>query len=343
VRTGHNTLVGQAGMRGGPRHGGGAVDGPSRVGGARPALGILAVGLAAALLAACSVKRAAVEILGDALAGGAGAYAADDDPDLIREAIPFGLKTYESLLALSPEHRGLLLAAASGFAAYASLLHTEADRLDATDLAQARALRVRSRRLYLRGRNYALRGLELAHPGFGLRLTSQRASALAMTTKDDVPFLYWAGASWAGALTAAKGDLDLLAELPMAGALVGRVLELDETYERGAAHEFFIAYEGSRPEAMGGSVWRARAHYRRALAISGGVRASVHLTLAEAVAIREQNLTEFRALITAALAVDPDTEPELRLANTVATRRARWLESRIPDLFSEAEQSEVSP
>ena len=286
----------------------------------------------------CSIRKMAVNTLGDALASSGGVFASDDDVELVGDAIPFGLKTYESLLAESPEHRGLLLAAASGFAEYAyAYVQDEADRLDATDLARARELRARARRLYLRARNYALRGLEVAHPGFSEALRRDTRAALETTAKDDVPFLYWAGASWAGALTAAKDNLDLLADLPTAGDLVKRVLALDEGFASGAAHEFMISYEGSRPEAMGGSPARARAQYRRALEISRGLRASVHLALAEAVTIREQNLPEFRRLIAAALAVDPEAAPEQRLANTIARRRALRLESRIQELFVEAD------
>jgi hypothetical protein len=298
----------------------------------RPIIRHAIVGLMALSLAACSPKLVAVNILGDALAGGGGVYVSDEDPDLIREAIPFGLKTYEALLDVSPEHRGLLLSAASGFTAYAYLIQDEAERLDAVDLPRARMLRARAHRLYLRGRDYGLRGLEVRHPGLTARLRQDSSAALSLTTMEDVPYLYWAGASWAGALTAAKDDLHLLAELPISGALVGHVLELDESYELAAAHEFFIAYEGGRP---GGTASRAREHYRRALAISGGQRASVHLALAESVAIREQNVEEFRTLVAAALAVDPDRVPSLRLVNTIARRRAHWLEARIPELFVE--------
>ena len=154
------------------------------------AIGVLLAGFVALLLPACSLKRTAVNVLGDALSGGGGVYVSDDDPELIREAIPFGLKTYESLLALSPEHQGLLLAASSGFTAYAYLIQNDADRLDATDLSQARDLRARAHKLYLRGRDYALRGLDVAHAGFKARLSSKRDAALATMTKDDVPFLY---------------------------------------------------------------------------------------------------------------------------------------------------------
>jgi predicted anti-sigma-YlaC factor YlaD len=289
------------------------------------------------LLAGCSIKRTAVNVVGDTLAGSGGVYASDNDPELILEAMPFGLKTYESLLEVSPEHEGLLLAATSGFSVYAYMLQDGADRLDVTDLERARQMRSRARNLYLRGRDYALRELEVEHDHFIATLETDRSSALGMTTVDDVPFLYWAGASWAGALSAAKDDLDLIAELPTAGALVGRVLELDESYDLGTAHEFFISYEGSRP---GGSSEQAREHYRRALEFSQGKRASVHLALAETVSVKEQNLVEFKELIAAALAVDPDEVPELRLGNIIAQRRARWLQKRIPDLFLEAEITE---
>ena len=291
------------------------------------------------LLSGCSPKRLAVNMIGNAIIGSGEVYAADDDLELIRDAVPFGLKTYESLLATSPHHRGLLLAAGSGFTQYAyAFVQSDAERVDTTDHVRARELRARAHKLYLRGRDYALRGLEAAHAGFTTRLRTDRAAALTMTGAADLPFLYWAGVAWGGALTAAKDDLQLLADLPTTAALVHRVLELDETYDRGAAHEFFIAYEGSRPSAMGGSPERARQHYRRALELSAGERASVHLALAETVAVREQNLTEFRDLLEAALAVDPDKVPALRLANTLAHRRAQWLMSRIPDLFIEADQ-----
>lgn len=292
---------------------------------------------AALVVSACSVKRTAVDMVGDAISGGSGVYASDNDPELVREALPFGLKTYESLLAVSPEHEGMLLGAANGFVAYAYLTEQDADLIQTTDLEQARTMRARASKLFLRGRDYAMRGLEVRHPGFAAAFARDRATALRITAKDDDAFLYWAGAGWAAAIGANKGDPKLIADLPSAGALVGRVLELDETYDRGAAHEFFISYEGSRP---GGSAVAARQHYRRALELSRGERASVYLALAESVSVKEQNVSEFRELIRSALAVDPDKVPELRLVNTVAIRRAQWLQQRIPELFAGADLTE---
>jgi predicted anti-sigma-YlaC factor YlaD len=300
-------------------------------------VGVLA--LAAAL--GCSAKRMAVGAVADALGGaGGGSFARDDDPELVRDALPFGLKLQETLLESTPDHRGLLLATASGFASYAYLLQDDATRLEANDRQGARAQQRRASRLYLRGRDYALRGLEVAHPGFHDQMASDLPAALARTDRDDVPFLYWAGAAQAGALTADKGNAELIADLPRAGAFMERVLVLDESYDAGAAHEFFVSYEASRP---GGSVARAREHNARAEALAGGERASVYLSLAESVSVQEQNLGEFQSLLDQALAVDVARAPQNRLVNVLSQRRARWLLGSTGDLFLDADGMGGSP
>src|SRR5882672_1559754 len=123
--------------------------------------------LALALTCGCSIKKIAISKLGDALAGGGTTFASDDDPELVKAAVPFSLKLIESLLAESPRHRGLLLAACSGFTQYSfAFVNQEADEKADTDMAAADLLRARAKRLYLRARNYGLRGLEVKHPDF---------------------------------------------------------------------------------------------------------------------------------------------------------------------------------
>jgi predicted anti-sigma-YlaC factor YlaD len=201
-------------------------------------------------------------------------------------------------------------------------------------------MRARAKKLFLRGRDYALRGLEVEYPGIAAALKKDPHAALAETTKEDAGLLYWAGACWAGAIVCDKGDMALVAELPIAGALVKRVLDVDDAFGGGAAHEFMISFEGSRPEAMGGSPARAREHYRRAMTISAGKRASVPLALAESVVVRDQNLAEFRSLVEAALAVDPEADRSQRLVNILAQRRAQWLKTKVSDLFVNADLEE---
>src|SRR5258705_4980162 len=87
------------------------------------------------LAAGCSIRKMAVNKLGDALAVGGTTFASDDDPELIKAAVPFSLKLMESLLAESPMHKGLLFATASGFTQYAlAFVQQDADEMDETGL-----------------------------------------------------------------------------------------------------------------------------------------------------------------------------------------------------------------
>jgi predicted anti-sigma-YlaC factor YlaD len=139
----------------------------------------------------CSVKKFAIRKLGDALSEAGSTYASDDDPDLIRGALPFSLKLIESLLAQAPEHRGLLLAAAAGFTQYTyAFVQQDADEVEDRDIEAGEALRRRARRLYLRARDYGLRGLELDHAGFTKTLRDNAGRILGEARVEDVPFLY---------------------------------------------------------------------------------------------------------------------------------------------------------
>ena len=294
--------------------------------------------LAALLVPGCSVRKMAVNSVANALAAGSDTYASDDDPELVAAAIPFGLKTMESLLAETPRHEGLLLAAASGFTQYSwAFVQSEADYVEAKDLARATELRARARKLYRRALRYGLRGLEARHPGFGagLRSDALREKTLVAATKADVPLLYWTGAAWGAAISLSKEDAELTADQGLVEEMERRALELDEAFGQGAIHDFFIAYDGGRPPSAGGSVERARAHFERAVALSSGKRAAPYVSLAETVSVGAQDRAEFEALLKKALAVDPDAAPELRLANTVAQRRASWLLASADLLFLE--------
>src|SRR6185503_884889 len=106
----------------------------------------LSAALLSFALSGCAVKKIAINKLGDALASPGTTFSADNDPEFVRDAVPFSLKLMESLLAESPKHRNLLLAACSGFTQYGyAYIQQEADQAEDRDLARATALRLRAR------------------------------------------------------------------------------------------------------------------------------------------------------------------------------------------------------
>lgn len=290
--------------------------------------------LVVSLAAGCSVRKFAATRVGNVLAESGSVYASDDDPALVSAALPFGLKTMEGLLVEVPKHRGLLIAAASGFTQYAyAFVDLPAFALEETQPRRSRELRLRAKNLYLRGRNYGVRALELREPGFPDKLRQDPKSALAVFKAENVPELYWTAVSWSAAIATDKQDMDLLADLDLISPMIDRCLELDEDFDQGAIHAFLITFYGSRSAAQGGSVEKAREHFERAIELASGNKVGPLVSLAESVSVPLQNRQEFVALLRQALAFDVDTAREHRLANLIAQRRAAVLLSRIDDFF----------
>jgi predicted anti-sigma-YlaC factor YlaD len=291
--------------------------------------------LAICAASGCSLKTMAVRTVADTLSQSGDTFSRDEDPDLVRDAIPFALKTYESLLESLPEHEGLLLASCSGFTQYSyGFIQTDADLLESKDFEAAERLRERALKLYVRGRSYCIRALELRRAGIERRLQTEPSNALAWATQKDVPLLYWTGASWGAAIAIGLDRPELVSDVPAVKALIMRALELQEDYDRGAIHAIMISLEGL-PEAMGGSPERARRHFERAAQLSGGQDPGPYVTFAQSVALPAQNREQFVQSLEKALAIDPDANPSARLAVLIAQKRARHLLSRVDELFDE--------
>jgi predicted anti-sigma-YlaC factor YlaD len=286
------------------------------------------------LACGCSIRKVAINKIGDALAHSGTTFASDNDPELVKEAIPFSLKLIESLLAESPRHRGLLLAASSGFTEYAyAFVKEAADETEPQNFALSSEMRARARGLFLRARDYGLRGLETRHQGFTAALNKDPQNAVKAAKAPDVPLLYWTAASWGLAITLSKNEPALIVDQPSVEALVDRALELNESFDQGAIHTFLISYEPVRQGAPGDPYERSRKHFNRAMELSAGFQAGPLISLAESVSVARQDRREFQSLLERALQVDVNARPEYRLANLVMQRRARWLLSRIDELF----------
>ena len=287
----------------------------------------------ALLLSSCSVKRYAINQLGDALAGAGSTFASDDDPELIRAAVPFSLKLIESLLAENPKHQGLLLAAAQGFTEYAyAFVQEDADEAEDTDKVKATAMRARAAKLYLRARNYGLRGIEVKHPGFADRLKANPKQAVKELKKSEAALMYWTAISWGAALSASH-DFAMIPEIPRFEALIDRVLEVDEAFDEGTAHAFMITYEMSRLNAKPNRLALAKEHFDRAVALGGGHQVGPLVAYAENVLVAQKNKTEFQNMLRQALRLDINASPANRELNLAVQRRARWLLSRTDKLF----------
>ena len=254
---------------------------------------LLVLALAASVRRGCSIKKLAINGLADTLAASGDSFASDEDPDLIRDAVPFSLKTIESLLVEVPEHKGLLLTACGGFTQYAyAFVQTDAELIEVKDYEASVAGRERALKMYQRALGYCLRRVELTHKGFRSAVEKDPDGTMKAFSKDEVPVLYWTGATWGAAVSAGSEKPELLNQLPIVRAIMARALELDEAYELGGIHDVLISLD-SLPEAMGGSVKNARQHFARSVELSKGQSASPYVSLAAGISVAEQNRKEF--------------------------------------------------
>jgi predicted anti-sigma-YlaC factor YlaD len=295
-----------------------------------------------AVAGGCSIKKMAVNSVADMLSESGSTFSGDEEPELVRDAVPFALKLYESLLESVPEHEELLLATCSAFTQYAyAFVQADAELIENEDFEAAEAMKIRARKLYVRGRDYCLRALEHEQEGVTRGLMQAPAEALDWADADDVPLLYWTGAAWGSAIALGQDQPALVADVPAVKTLMQRALALDGTWSNGAIHAALISLE-ALPETMGGSPERARQHFERAVELSEGLDPGPYVTLAASVSVPAQNRAEFEKLLETALAIDPEANPDNRLAAIIAQRRARHLLSRADELFfSQAAEGSV--
>ena len=303
----------------------------------RTAYRLLIVCVLLVLPTGCSIKKIAVNKLGNMLASSGSTFTSDEDPELVAAAIPFGLKLYEGLLAESPKHTGLLLAAAQGFTEYSyAFIDLKAEEAKEQSLDQADALRERARKMYLRANRYGMRGLEVKYPGIAAAIDNDAVTALKRVRKQEVPMLYWTAASLGLAISTSKGNPEMIGQLPLVEMMVNRIAELDETYDNGAVPEFLITLEAARSGVkLEDQEAAMRKHFDRAIEISKGKRAGTYVSFAENASVPAQNAAEFQSMLDKALAIDVDADPDNSLANIVAQRRARWLLAHKSELFLE--------
>ncbi len=296
---------------------------------------LVLIGTLAVLPGCAVIKHKAVGMVAGTLASSGDVFTRDDDPELVGQAIPFGLKLYESLLDSAPKNKDLLIATCSNFTQY-GVAYLETDALvlgEAKHHDEVAHLNDRALKLYLRARGYCLRAMDVRFPGIGPKLLKDPAAALAKAHKADVPLLYWTAASWGSAIALALDKPDISIDLPTVRALADRAIALDETWSKGALHEMLISLD-SLPEGLGGSPDRARAHFKRAVELQRGLSPGPYVALALGIAVPAQDRAEFESLLKQALEIDPVKDPSTQLVTLVQQRRARALLDQIETRFA---------
>lgn len=243
-----------------------------------------------------------------------------DDPATVETGAPAYLLMMDSLLLESPNNESLLLSAAKLYTSYTSAFVKDEER---------------AKRLSQKGFDYALRAA--CHRSADLCKVREMpfdayTSTLAQLKETDLPILYALGAAWTSYLEAHRNDWRVVAQVPRVEAIMNRVIELNELYEDGGAHLYLGVFATLMPPALGGRPEIGKAHFERALAISGKKNLMAYVLYARHYARMRFDRELHDRLLNEALSLNPRMDGYI-LINMAAQAEARNLLATADDYF----------
>ena len=244
-----------------------------------------------------------------------------DDPETVADGMPAYLLLLDGTLQQRPEDTELLLAAARLNGAYASVFAHD----------KARAARIADKALNYARKAFCLENSSLCEPNLDFQHFKKRLGSLE---EDDLPVLYGYATAWAGSIQNHSDNWLSVADLPRVQAMLERVVSIDENYEYGQAHVYLGVMNSQLPPALGGHPEVGRAHFERAIELSGGRNLVAYVEYARSYARLMFDRELHDRLLNTVLKADTHVR-DLTLSNVIAQREAEKLLSESKEYFGE--------
>jgi len=235
-----------------------------------------------------------------------------DDPETVRDGAPAYLLMLDSFIEGSPDDAAMLAAAAELYAAYGVIFVKDpqrADRLTSRALAYGQQALCAS--------NKSACGIQdLSYKEF--------ESTLEKLATKDAASLFTYGLTSIAYIKVHSDDWGAMAKLPRVEATLKRVQVLDQHYQAVQVEHFLAVLNTIRPPALGGDFEAGKAHYERALALSGGKDLSINVDYARYYARTLYDRELHDRLLNDVMAAEPNQDG-YTLFNTLAQREAQEL------------------
>lgn len=244
------------------------------------------------------------------------------DPETVREALPTFLVATDAMIEADPQSVSRLTSGADLYSAFTGLFHHEPAR------AKLLAARARSygERAFCLAADIDCDLVKLDYKQYEEVLTVFGAA------DEDVSVLLSYTTGWLAWANANRDDWSVAAELPKIQSALERIVVLQEGFRFGTAHNYLGILKTLRPPSLGGKPEEAKAHFERAIELSGGRNLSARTDYAEYYArlIYDRELHD--RLLEEVLKLPVDA-PGLTLMNSLAKRRAQALLDSAEDYF----------
>jgi hypothetical protein len=284
----------------------------------RPAAVAAVSSILLALLGGCSAIVSNVS--GDMANSLSGAILNQDDPELVREALPAYLLLLDSMVDSSPGNPVTLSAAAQLYAVYGAALVDDPER---------------ARILTSRARNYGQQGLCAAESKAcdldGIDFDSY-TQAIQSVNSNDVEALYSYSLSSLAWIRTHSDDYKALADLPKIELALQHVMELEPGDLAASTSMYLGVLNTLRPAALGGNPEAGRAWFERGIELSDGKDLSIKVEFARGYARLLYDRELHDQLLNEVLAAEVE-QPDLTLFNILAREQAEILLLSADDYF----------
>lgn len=248
------------------------------------------------------------------------AFLNQDDPDTVRAGMPAYMLLIDSFVQGEKPTASNLSAAANLYASYGAVF-VDSDQ--------------RASRLTRHARRHASEAMCLSYEdacSWDSRNYDEFVHSLQGIGEKQAEYLYVYGFAMLAYLRAHSSDMQTLAELPKAEALLRRYLEIAGDSATSSAHTYMGIMLTLRPPSLGGKPEEAREHFEKAIAMTGGRDLSVKVEYAKGYAklLYEQELHD--RLVDEVLTADP-YQDGLTLMNVLAQEEALILRQEASDYF----------
>jgi len=281
--------------------------------------------LALAVLSTGCIKKSLLNGQIEATRLGAGAADTIGDDELARGASQAALLQFEGMHRLAPDNTDALYLLTRGWGGY-GYAFAEDDYIAATyagDEALAEYHKRRTKLAYDRAIAY---GLELlSHTSDGFNGAKKNADTMnkwlkeEFTAKEDAENLFWVGAAWMARVNLLKDEPEYVADLFVGVQMLERSRELDPEYLSYGATSTLAAYHARASMA---ELDEAKKLLDFALEKTQRKNLSIQLNYAVKYACAKADQPLYEKLINEVLETQ-DPDPQLRLQNTIAKRRAK--------------------
>ena len=284
----------------------------------QPAAFVVASLIVATQISSCGaiVSRASAK-MADNLSG---AILNQDDPELVREALPAYLLLMDSLNSSESDNAGTLSAAAQLYAAYGAALVEDPER---------------AKILTSRARNYGERALCAAEKQAcnldGLDFDTYLL-AIHSVNKDDVEALYSYSLSSLAWVRYHSNDYKALADLPKIEAALQHVMTLEPGDLAASTSMYLGILNTLRPPALGGDPEAGREWFERGIELSEGKDLSIKVEYARGYARLLYKRELHDQLLNDVMATEVE-QPDLTLFNLLARELAELLLASADDYF----------